>query len=911
HPHTISQVFLRQPQTGVQTRYVTRVRLTFTSGPPVVLHLGTQSRSAGQTFHFAPHASRGLTVTITDMTGSHTDFSGASGVGFSEIQLPGVGPVTGSLRLPTDLLAGVGAAARTRPLVILLHRLRAATVPPRTDPELAMSRTFTLPAPRRFTLTGTARASTRVSDALLDTILGRGAGSGLHVVSTDSSTHLTGSLTNASWAAFDDDAATSWSPAFLALAPQWLSATLSSPVTVSAATFRVVDDGRHSLPTSVRITSNTGATALARLTYERRAPAGAPQGRTVTATVHVAPIPGTTFRFAFPTQRTLTTTDHVSGLPIALPIGIADVVLPGVAPATTPAAVPGRCVAGLVAVDGVDVPVRVTGSTSDALAQRALTVTACRSVSLAAGTSVLTTTPGTTSGWNLDTLELSSPGTAAGPAPAPTAILRHVHWTNPTSLSATLGPQSRGSWLVLDQSFSTGWHATAGGHDLGPPVLLDGGYTAWPLAATTAGEPVQITWAPQSVVNDALLVSLVALLALIPCIVYGARERRRRRRLGDPARDAALSLPWHGGARPRLALAACGTVAAMVFAGPAVALAAVPLVVLAWRWPRLRAALALAPAALLGLAGAYVLYEQDKYGWPHDIQWPTHFGLANTLGWLAVSLLLVDVAAFGAGGAPLLRTADSAAAATPVPPPAGPAGPGFLARILPSGPMHAVVTFVRERLGRPVEPAPPPDPNLISLPGSGLGRSLALFRAFRREQQDPDYFYRTIALDTLHRLTGATPLFNRTVVDVGGGAGYFAEAFRDAGARVILVEPEAAAPLPRELAVPEDQLAPRQRHERAVWPGRLLPGDTVAGDGLALPLPTNVADLVFSSNVLEHVRDPGRFIDEAVRVTRPGGLVYLSYTVWWGPWGGHETSPWHLLGGRFALRRYTRKHGHP
>jgi hypothetical protein len=47
-----------------------------------------------------------------------------------------------------------------------------------------------------------------------------------------------------------------------------------------------------------------------------------------------------------------------------------------------------------------------------------------------------------------------------------------------------------------------------------------------------------------------------------------------------------------------------------------------------------------------------------------------------------------------------------------------------------------------------------------------------------------------------------------------------------------------------------------------------------------------------------------------VRVTRPGGLVFISYTVWYGPWGGHETAPWHFLGGRRARRRYQRKHGH-
>ncbi len=46
-----------------------------------------------------------------------------------------------------------------------------------------------------------------------------------------------------------------------------------------------------------------------------------------------------------------------------------------------------------------------------------------------------------------------------------------------------------------------------------------------------------------------------------------------------------------------------------------------------------------------------------------------------------------------------------------------------------------------------------------------------------------------------------------------------------------------------------------------------------------------------------------------VRVTRPGGTVYLSYTPWLSPWGGHETAPWHYLGGGYARRRYRRRTG--
>jgi hypothetical protein len=48
---------------------------------------------------------------------------------------------------------------------------------------------------------------------------------------------------------------------------------------------------------------------------------------------------------------------------------------------------------------------------------------------------------------------------------------------------------------------------------------------------------------------------------------------------------------------------------------------------------------------------------------------------------------------------------------------------------------------------------------------------------------------------------------------------------------------------------------------------------------------------------------------ELVRVARPGGVVYLAFTPWFSPWGGHETAPWHYLGGRWARRRFRRRHG--
>ena len=79
---------------------------------------------------------------------------------------------------------------------------------------------------------------------------------------------------------------------------------------------------------------------------------------------------------------------------------------------------------------------------------------------------------------------------------------------------------------------------------------------------------------------------------------------------------------------------------------------------------------------------------------------------------------------------------------------------------------------------------------------------------------------------------------------------------------------------------------------------------------MRLPFADGSVDVCLSSNVAEHVPEPWRLGEEMLRVTRPGGLAILSYTVWLGPFGGHEMGLTHYLGGRRAADRYTRRHGH-
>ena len=146
-----------------------------------------------------------------------------------------------------------------------------------------------------------------------------------------------------------------------------------------------------------------------------------------------------------------------------------------------------------------------------------------------------------------------------------------------------------------------------------------------------------------------------------------------------------------------------------------------------------------------------------------------------------------------------------------------------------------------------------------------------MFRAFLQEQSNPEVFYRSLARDTIALVGAHEPIQGRLVVDVGAGEHQFAEEFRKAGARYLPVD----------------------RDHRILTE---LPQRGIQGLGERLPLPDGCADIVMSSNVAEHVRTPGVLGDELVRIARPGGLIFLAYTSWASPWGGHETSPWHWFG---------------
>jgi glycosyltransferase involved in cell wall biosynthesis/SAM-dependent methyltransferase len=170
----------------------------------------------------------------------------------------------------------------------------------------------------------------------------------------------------------------------------------------------------------------------------------------------------------------------------------------------------------------------------------------------------------------------------------------------------------------------------------------------------------------------------------------------------------------------------------------------------------------------------------------------------------------------------------------------------------------------------------------------GAARVRELWRRFRNEREDPEPFYTWLAEELasdLDRRHG--PLAGQELLDLGCGPGYYTAALRARGAAVIPVDNAA-----EEL-------------------GEHPPAGALLADAAALPMAGASADGVVCSNLLEHAPDAEGVIREIERVLRPGGWGYISWTNWYSPHGGHDMSPYHLLGPRLGPRLYERLHGPP
>ncbi len=114
------------------------------------------------------------------------------------------------------------------------------------------------------------------------------------------------------------------------------------------------------------------------------------------------------------------------------------------------------------------------------------------------------------------------------------------------------------------------------------------------------------------------------------------------------------------------------------------------------------------------------------------------------------------------------------------------------------------------------------------------------------------------------------------VLDLGCGAGRHAFEVYRRGGNVVAFDLEAT-----ELSAVRGMFgAMREAGEAGPVPGQGTGAAAVSGDGTRMPFGDGVFDRVIAAEVLEHVLDDQRAMNELARVLRPGGLAAITVPSW-------------------------------
>jgi len=688
HPTTVDHINLSQLVTSRPTQVLTQLTLTFDYGKPVNVDLTHASQTAaGQTISFPARTFSVLRITMDNSR--PTPYQVPAGyqnvTGLSEVRIPGV-RTSELVAMPRDLLRQAGTSSSSDPLDLVMTRLRSSGFPPRSDYQRNLARRFWLPTTRTFAAVGQARISPLASDQLVAASTGANAATGDPVTAVASSSRMAGNVAVGATAAIDGTTATAWQSAFSPTDQdgQWVSYTLASPLAFSAMDLAVVADGRHSIPTLLDVSAGGHTVRVALPHIADSVPGGVAR---VPVTLP-STLTGSDIRVTVAGSRTLTTKNYTTQARQALPVGIAELGIPGLAAPTPPASLPGTCRSDLLSVDGTPVWISVTGSSAAALARDPLAVQLCGpdagGLTLGPGAHTLVSAVGETAGFDIDELALASAagGTAAPVLPGgqlqppTTASVGTTTVTHQTATKATVEVSGITSStepfeFVLGQSLNAGWSATAGGTALRPPVLVDAYANGWWIdPAKLSGDihggtlTLQLAWTPQRRVNVALVVSaavlvLCAVLALLPFV---RRRRRRRAAAADgPYPTGGDDLAWGSaeGAPPDLVVGAdrgserYGWAASLLGGGlygalagfishPQIGALVAVAVVVVLRVPRARLLLGAVATGLVFATGVSIMIAQAVDPARPNGGWPSGFGFADGLAWAAVLFLGAD-----------------------------------------------------------------------------------------------------------------------------------------------------------------------------------------------------------------------------------------------------------------------------
>jgi arabinofuranan 3-O-arabinosyltransferase len=590
-PRPAESFVVRQPPGD---RTITQLTVSADNGTSS-LTLDPRSQSAaGQPLGLPAGMISKLTLEITATTGAGS-FLGQNAVGIDVVS--DGPPITEVVRPPIDISRSVGIGLADRPLAIVLSRERADPASTyRSDPEPRLQRVLQIPADIPFTLSGNAHIADRSPDVL-------------RTASLSSSGHLEGSEQSRVSSAFDGNSSTRWVAPMGQADGEWLGADLGTARTIDHLDISQPDGDRFSPVDHVDVT--LGDTT-------RSAPVDA-NGR-----VSFESMTGRRLRVTFHSANPRSAIDPHFNEPVALPVAITDVAVPGWSAPVSTGLLPTTCRDDLLTIDSKPLAIQVA-------ADGVISPCTAGPIMLTAGEHHIASSPGTATGIDLDRLVLRHGAAVASlPTPAPA-----VHRTTRSSAETVVQIEKATDpfLLVFGQGWASGWRASLDGHDIGTPVKVDGGSMAWPIDPATTPATVTISWRPQRFVNGGLLVSAVGAAACLLLAVFGRRRVDlvpSAPRLKTSTRDGTF----------------VGVLTVAVFAAAVVApwsALAVGAIAIISRTVRVLRRLGLVAAVVcVGITGVFVAGQQFRHRYRPGFGWPQSFASVHQLALLALLFLVAD-----------------------------------------------------------------------------------------------------------------------------------------------------------------------------------------------------------------------------------------------------------------------------
>ena len=144
---------------------------------------------------------------------------------------------------------------------------------------------------------------------------------------------------------------------------------------------------------------------------------------------------------------------------------------------------------------------------------------------------------------------------------------------------------------------------------------------------------------------------------------------------------------------------------------------------------------------------------------------------------------------------------------------------------------------------------------------------------FKQSRISPEHYFRwrkKRASACIERINNKINLIDKRILDIGCGYGALSSALLEKGARVWATEID-----DQKLKFAQNKLAENKHF------------NSIRVENEALPYDDCFFDIVFIFDVIEHVKNPAKTIQETSRVLKSGGYLYVEFTPYYSITGHH------------------------